>query len=202
MQPEVADGRVDVERFKKASLRIVHLLKQPTEYNPSLSGLIQRLVQENRLGKKLMYRLALRSYGLLHEFKSFRETREIPRKELGESLLQVAIVNLEKTELSRSTSPEDTERYARDNRERWHGQIQEYSPHLILCSGTFSGVWRALGIPECKCKRASTGMWWFCDPEVPSCVYLDICHPMARYPLGMVHTYLMMSAKEILEVCG
>ena len=198
MQPEVKDGPVVQERFSKASLplRIVHLLKQPTESNASLTELIQTLIQEDRLGKKFMYRLALRSYGLLHEFKSFLETQKVSTEELGESLLEVAIINLEKTALSRSTSPEDTKRFARDNRERWHGQIQEYQPHLILCGGTFSAVWSALDKP--KWQRASTGMGWFCDAEVPSCVYLDICHPTARYPLGMVHSYLMMSAKEIL----
>ncbi|MCK4276923.1 MAG: hypothetical protein KAX78_10445 [Phycisphaerae bacterium] len=196
MQAEVKDGPVDQDRFSKAPLRIVHLLKQATEFNASFTELIERIVRENRLGKKFMYRLALRSYGLLHGFMSFRETEKVSDKELGESLLQVAIVNLEKIALSRSTSQEDTEKFARDNRERWHGQIQKCRPHLIVCGGTFTAVWRALDKPEWH--TASTGMDWFCDREVPSCVYLDMCHPTARYPLGMVHTYLMMSAKETL----
>ena len=191
----VIDGPNDEKMYEKARPKVMHLLKQPTMYNPSLPELVQRIVRENKLGKKFMYRLALRSYGLLNSFAPWNQVSEQEEKILGEALLASAIVNLADDEFAPNTPSEKVYEWATRNLNHWHGQITKWRPRFIICGGTFDAVWKALDKPEWF--TASTGMEYFNDREVEGCTYLDAPHPTARYPVAMVHTYLMASAKEI-----
>ena len=193
----VEDGPNDPDKYRDSSLKIVHLLKQPTEDNPSFPKLVQRIVREDRLGRRFMYRLALRSYGLLHAFAPWEKARENHDEVLGAAFLATAVVNLEKEEIATSTSQDKTDEFARRNLDTWHQQIIDLKPRIVVCGGTFNAAWRALAKPD-WCK-ASTGMEYFRDKQVPcECIYMDAPHPSARYPLAMVHTYLMASARELL----
>lgn len=116
---------------------------------------------------------------------------------LGQALLTSAIVNLADNEFEKSTPVTKVYEWAGGNLDRWHGQIERWKPRAIVCGGTFDAVWGALGEPAWS--TASTGMEYFEDPDVPGCVYLEMSHPTARYPVTIAHTYLMTSAREILE---
>ena len=191
------DGPNDVKKYLCAHLKVMHLLKQPTKRNPSLPRLVQEIVKAGKLGSMFMVRVARRSYGLLNDFAPSKEVEEKDHAALGQALLATAIVNLADNEFAKSTPPEKVHEWARENRDRWHGQIERWKPKAIVCGGTFDAVWRALGTPAWS--TASTGMEYFEDPDVPGCVYLKMSHPTARYPVAMTHTYLMTSAREILE---
>lgn len=203
----VADGPNDQTLWGQACPKVMHLLKQPTKNNlptkenPSLPALIQQLVQQKGIGKKFMYRVALRSYGLLNGFVPWEQAEKATDEALGKALLASAIVNLENMKLASDTPKGKVLEFAMDNRERWHGQIRTWKPQVIVCGGTFKPVWQAMQkIQKAPSSRSSTGMRYFSDPSVSGCVYLDAPHPTARYPLAMVYTYLMVSAKEILEL--
>lgn len=200
----VADGPNDPTLWGQASPKVMHLLKQPTKNNlptkenPSLPALVRQLVQHKNIGKKFMYRVALRSYGLLNGFVPWEQAEKATEEALGKALLASAIVNLENIKFAPGTPKDSVSKFAEQKRKRWHGQIERWKPHVIVCGGTFQAVWRAMEKPPYW--YASTGMCYFCDPSVSGCVYLAAPHPTARYPLSMVYTYLMVSAKEILEL--
>ena len=206
MGKEVQDGAVDPQAYESARPRIVHLLKQPTEYNPSLPQLIVRDIRGKSLGR-LFRRMGERSYCLQSGGRPWAELtheKEAPHELLSEALKRSAVVNVENRSCSKRTSGADLIRWALDNMRRWHTKIQELKPDIVVCGGTASAVWKAFGKraegkehPWC---RVSTGMWYFRDPEIAGCLYIAMPHPSARCPGNVVYTYLAASAREIPEL--
>ena len=182
-------------RYAESTVKVLHLLKQPTEDNPSMSRLVDNLVKDDALGRRFMYRLALRSYALQNGFLPYGEAEAASQQVLGEALQHSAIVNLENGAFAKSTERNTVKEFATQNRERWHAKVLELRPNFVVCGGTFNAVWQALCRPHCSTVR--TGMEYFRDPDYPEGVYLDMCHPTARYPMAMVHTYLVESVKEL-----
>lgn len=201
----VEDGPNDSERYNETSLKIFHLLKQPTQDNDSLPKLVQQVVKANNLGKKFLYRLATRTYGLLNGFEPWETVIEREHEDveglgvLGDALLRSGIVNLKNDSVANSTPKSNVYEWAQSYITRWHGQIEKWKPQLVVCGGTFDAVKNALSPKDVR--TASTGMQWFADPKLDNCIYLDAPHPSARYPRRMVHTYLMASAQDILKSC-
>ena len=205
--PELRDGPNNVTLYEQSPIRVMHLLKNPTPPKPneskpneSFAGLIQQLVDRANLGSTFMRRLAERSYGLRNGFADWQTTKGQDDVTLGRALLATAIVNLAKDVFSSSASPEQVQQWAKQNRAHWHGQVQRWQPDVIVCGGTCDQVWRALNEPQWQ--RASTGMGYFFDSAPKGAVYLDAPHPSVRWPASMVHTYLMVSAREVLGTCG
>lgn len=193
----VEDGALDPGRYQECRPRIAHLLKNPTQYTPSIPDLVRKAIEKSGSVKgRLWLRLARRSYGLLNGFADWKDVCGLTRACLAESLLQVALVNVAYDEDS-TPSKAVLGAWAKAKLARWHGRILAIMPNIVLCGGTFYPVWRSLGNPTCR--SASTGMRWFRDPEIKDCVYLDTTHPSHRYPVSMVHTYLMASARDILS---
>ena len=189
----VEDGRNS--RYGEGSVKVLHLLKQPTMDNPSMPKLVDDLTKREKLGWKFMYRLAIRSYALQNGFLSYGEVKNESKHNLVLALQRSAIVNLENNEFSTSTDKEAVLDFAIRNKDRWYGKILELQPDFVVCGGTFDAVWRALDITEGGITQ--TGMKYFYDPEASGVVYLGMCHPSAHYPLGMKHTFLVESAKEL-----
>ena len=61
--------------YDEAGVKVLHLLKQPTQDNPSMPKLVDWLVENDKLGRKFMYRLALRSYAMQNDFCTYEEGR-------------------------------------------------------------------------------------------------------------------------------
>ncbi len=215
--PVVEDGPNCPEKYKNATPRILHLLKQPTMGPPdqplSLPELVQKIVKVNEgsersdIGRKMMYRLAQRSYGIQNGFSSWEKVADRDDATIGDALLSSAIVNIKNDKYSGTTKPNDLYEWAKTEFTKWHGRVEEFNPQIVLCGGTFKAVCWAfdeVSGNEIYITHASTGMKYFCDhgPKIPSCVYLDAPHPSARYPVSMVYTYLMSSAKDILNKAG
>ena len=198
MTGKVKDG--PNEKYSEASLKIIHLLKQSTEDNPSLPKLVRQIVDNGNLGRRFMYRIAQRSYGLLHNFASWKEVNEVNEQGsqiLGQALLKSGIVNIVNDQYASTTPKAKLTEWAEQYRGHWHGKIKECRPDVIICGGTFDAVKNVL-LPQKGANVASTGMSWFNDPQVDKCIYLEAPHPTARYPVAMVYTYLMVSAQEIM----
>ena len=196
---EVQDGPIDLVRYRQAPLKIMHLLKQPTEHNPSLPELFRELVAEGKWFP-LILRVAQRSYCLLNAPSPWKQVAELPRETLAESLLCSAVVNLANDEFQRSTPINKMMEWARSKKDRWHGQVRTYEPDVVVCGGTCDAAWTALGKPEWV--KLSTGMECFHDPEIPSCLYVEMPHPSAQYPVKLVYTFLAAGVPEILAQCG
>lgn len=199
MENTVADGPND--KYYEASLKVIHLLKQPTKYNPSLPELIRQIVEHDDLGRRFMYRIAQRSYGLLYDFAPWNEVAKQSFQILGEALLKSGIVNIVDDQWASTTPIAKLGEWAKQYRAHWHGRIKECQPDVVVCGGTFDAVKNVL-LEQKNTNAASTGMRWFNDPKVDKCIYLDAPHPTARWPVAMVYTYLMVSAKEILRSAG
>lgn len=182
--------------YAESTVKVLHLLKQPTkEDNPSMSRLVDDLVEADNLGRKFMYRLALRSYALQNGFLPYGLAKGASQHILGEALRRSAIVNLENAASATSTERNAVKEYAIRNLQRWHRKVLDLRPDFVVCGGAFGAVWQALGRPDSRTVR--TGMKCFRDPDCLQAVYLDMCHPTARYPLAMAHTYLVESAKAV-----
>jgi len=184
-------------RYDESKVKVLHLLKQPTEDNASMSELVDDIVRAGKLGGKFMYRLALRSYALQNDCLTYQETRKISKQDLGVALQRSAIVNLENKEYAKSTPREDLVNSAKRNEKRWHDKITDLRPHFVICGGTFNAVRKALNKPQPDATK--TGMKYFREPKHHDhdIVYLDAYHPSARCSVAMVHTYLVESAKEL-----
>lgn len=191
----VKDGPNNEERYREASLKIIHLLKQPTRDSGSLPELVRGIVRDNKLGRKFMYRVAQRSFGLLNNFAPWKKACDQSDEALGKALLQSGIVNIVNDQCASSTPKSSLFELAEKYKERWYRQIRNWQPELVVCGGTFDAIIQVL---KRKPIKASTGMRWFKNSEVEQCIYLDAPHPTARYPVAMVYTYLMVSAREIL----
>ena len=196
VKESVKDGPIDPALYAQISPKILHLLKQPTTYNPSLPALFRELVEDSRWSM-LMRRTAERSYCILNHFASWEEVSAAGDIALGNALRCSAVVNLANDDFKAGTSPEKVYEWARTRKARWHGQIKAYSPDIIICGGTFSAVWQALGRPD-DWAETTTGMQYFQDPEVKGCTYIEMPHPSVRWPKAMVYTFLAASVPEIL----
>jgi hypothetical protein len=191
----VLDGILDPNLYANSSIKIAHLLKQPTKNEESIPQIVIRLRDENSLGGGLFYRLALRSYGILNGFASYSQCRREKPAILGQALGQSAIINLADDVFSKSTSPEQLHQLAFLNKNKWLNKISQCKPDIVLCSGTFNVVTNILQQNEnatCSC----TGMCWFKFSEL-DCIFCDVPHPSVRYPLAMVHTYIMEGVRDI-----
>ena len=196
----VVDGPIDPGKYMEASLRVLHLLKQPTEYNQSLPRLFLDLIAEQQWST-LMVRVAQRTYSLQHKGASWYETPDKDKPALAEALKASAVVNLDNSRFKKNTPPEELAQMAKDNLPRWRGVILECRPNVVVCGGTFDVVWKALG--ESKIwDTFSTGMQYFPDPGNPAVLYIQMPHPSAMYPAAMMHTFLAASAPEILSKAG
>jgi len=203
----VIDGPNNIEMYNAASLKIFHLLKQPTKYmplpehKPSLPELVQDIVKKvkekkQKLGK-FMLRLAQRSYGLLNGFVLWEIVTMQGYENLGDALLKTGIVNIVDDKIAKETTKKFLQENTPKYKEHWHGQILKYKPDVVVCGGTFGAVCDTLGA---EYYETSTGMKWFKDPELENCVYLRVWHPSAwRKPVCRIHDLLMIGAKEILS---
>lgn len=195
MNISVEDGPNSL--YSTASLKVMHLLKQPTNADPpSIPDAVDYIAKKGRPDSGWAWRVSERSFALLNDCSSYEEVRRASGAALCRALQSVAIVNLCHDQLARSTPRSSLIPWATSNKARWHGQIVRYRPRLIVCGGTFDAVWQALGRPSRSCT--TSGMDFFHDGEVPDCAYLDMSHPGAYFPLPMVLTYLIVGAREIL----
>jgi len=188
--------------YSKSNIKIIHLLKQPTKNTgKSLPKLIEEIVKD-KLGRKFMYYLATRTYGLLNKFASWEETISKSDQVLGESLLKSGIINIEKKETVSTSNSAKVDKWAKDNKKCWHGQILKHKPDLVICGKTFNAVIKALNISKSKIQTAPTGMRYFVDPDIDKqIIYLDTFHPTAwKPPREKVHNDLMASAEIILNL--
>ncbi len=192
----VIDGPIDPETYKRASIRVLHLLKQPTQFNESLPRLFLDLITEKNWSM-LMERVAQRTHCLQQNGVPWHDTPVKGDVALVEALKASAVVNLENAIFKKNTPLDELDKMALDNLPRWHNVILESKPDVVICGGTFDAVWKALGGPDWK--KFSTGMQYFTNPDCPTVLYVEMPHPSARYPAAMTHTFLAASTREILD---
>lgn len=195
MAKAVQDGPIDPKKYAQASVKILHLLKQPTEYNRSLPELFRELMAKEDW-PTLMRRTAERSFCILNGGPSWREVLKARYSGLESAMLCSAVVNVVNDQFRASTDVDKLYDLAKTQKARWHGQIRKYKPDIVVCGGTFNPAWKALEKPEYY--TTSAGMEYFFDPGLVGCIYIEMPHPSVRYPMAMVYTYLAANVSEIL----
>lgn len=100
----VDDGPIDANAYRKASIRVLHLLKQPTEYTPSLPALFREKMEEDD-ASTLIKRVAERSYCIQNNGVDWQALDSLSKTELGNALFQSAVVNLQNAAFASSTAP-------------------------------------------------------------------------------------------------
>lgn len=126
------DGAICIDRYSRANLRVMWVLKQNIDYGYSdySTQLLQNLDKVS--SSPTWRRLAHSSHGLLSGLRDFTEIKKHERQECLESMISTAIVNVnKKLGGSRSTDSSVHEGFA-EFKNLIGRQIEAYAPDLIV----------------------------------------------------------------------
>lgn len=191
----MADGILFPENFASAKRKILWILKEPYGDLPEFYG---DGIQERVDGKKTdsphtWQRIALTSYLIL---KGKKEISQVPPwAEYGQSLKQIAIVNVKKHAGKSTINMVEFSKFYRANRtilsEIIKGQIKEAKPDVIIGGGTLNLIKDDLG------ERNELERGHF---TIDDTLYLNTWHPAQR-KLGLLKysNQLVSRVGELLE---
>jgi len=198
MVEQLEDGIVCRAAWKKAKVKVFHLLKEKTGNKHSPRKLGQYFVYLLRKGQwrnGIPYKLAARTLAIYDrwesEKRSFNQIQQTSTSELASVLETTPIANLIKNTTRKTTSDKRlANSVGKDT--SWHKQIQDAKPHIVLCAGPGLAqvVWKYFS-SELEDKkrprrdkggdvwglawgRTPTGLWYFLHDD---CVYLQFYHP-------------------------
>jgi len=193
------DGVVCETKWKKAKIKVFHLLKEQTREDCNSKKLGQffvHLLRECGYRNGIPYKLALRTLAIYDKWeikkRSFKQIEQMSTSELASVLETTAIANLIKNTTHKTTSDKRLANSVGEDTS-WHRQIQDAKPHVVLCAGPGLAqvVWEYF---SCKLEkgqerprrgegrkiwglpwgRTPTDLWYFLHDN---CVYLQFYHP-------------------------
>lgn len=129
------DGILDLDRYRRAPVRILWILKQAPHFGeyhlPEWLARVSREEQDSISASPTWRRMAQVSAGLLRQL-SFEEVGELSRAELAESLMTTAVIEIQK-ELGGTQTPAAVLREGyRDYGGLVKRQIRAYAPDVII----------------------------------------------------------------------
>ncbi|GAX90160.1 hypothetical protein [Effusibacillus lacus] len=204
----VEDGLLSEKDWNQSGLRVVVLLKEPSETNPNATEWKYQDFIRNRqfLEEKgtTWPNLIRWTYGILHGFPPFQEVEEnlhMISNSTERFFGSVCFVNVKKTAGSTRSNDEIVYQAGINTGDLLLRQIHILEPNIVLCCG--SVVFRIVKdslenheIPlEPKMTRGGLERIWWNDLRANIIHYH---HPMAFYPKAMTYTYLMNELKSIL----
>ena len=212
------DGILSQEHWEEAEVKVLHLLKQPSEVIKDSDGIemtfqeqVEDQVHEKR--EELHHwweEIALRSAAVLYPNVGWKKaTGDVGL--LRRALQSSAIVNICK-DYAKETDDKDVREWAKkysglDNEGCWERQIEDCKPtggkfYVILCGGltTFWAAYDSLRGKKLKRSKKNyflaTGMRYF---DLEGATWLALPHPSARNMMrGMIHTWLAASWRVVL----
>jgi hypothetical protein len=198
MVDQLEDGIVCEAAWKKAKVKVFHLLKEKTgDLTPpqTLGKLFVNSLRNCQHRNGIAYKLAARTLAIYDEWENkkrpFKQIEQVSTSDLACVLESTAIANLIKNTTCKTTSDERLEE-AVTNDDPWHKQIQEAKPHIVLCAGPSLAqvIWNHFSINLEKKERprrdnggdswgllwgrTPTDLWYFLHDD---CIYLQFYHP-------------------------
>jgi hypothetical protein len=197
----VEDGPLDPNKYRESQIKVLHLLKEPTEPNKSLRDALEKSGVSGPFWKVT----AIRSYFIDNFWKTknkltWKNIKTLTDEDLYKAVLNSAIVNVSKIRGGREISPARLLEFAKENFNMWFiKQLQEYKPHIVICGGTYDVV-----VKQCIKKgisieedEISTGMKYF---KTIGAFFLDCWHPSfykCKQCIG--YTYFAESVAALFE---
>ncbi|MBR4864752.1 MAG: hypothetical protein IKU07_09265 [Oscillospiraceae bacterium] len=200
----VTDGIVNEDAWKKASIRVLYLLK---EVNGADDEWDERDYLANYNNKDSYIKTHSPTIDVLIKWQfgivdagqsSWNEVeKEILNKELQSDLLkQICLVNIKKTAGGGIVNWEQFDAYFANtcNHDFLRQQLCLYNPQVVICGGTAWHLCQIKGWEYSNWKQTSRGIRYFVNANT---TYIDFCHPNNRGPKNMIYYALMDALKEL-----
>lgn len=195
----VSDGPIDPELWLKIEPRVLFLAKEAHgEVGPGETWDLPKLVREEWKGPKYKFwwTLGYWAYGIQRltggPISSNPKDRHLS-KEVTESVLASAVVNIKKSCGRTSSSDDDLRRYVKTDGDLLKQQVACLSRHVVVCCKTWGLVNKFL---------------WPSAEEISERVYnidgmlvLDFWHPANRYPDVMNYYTVVVLLHRALFPC-
>ena len=195
----VSDGPIDPDRWLEIPRRVLFLAKEAYGYTgPGETWDLPKLVREEWKGPKFNFwwTLGYWAYGIQRltnggPIPSNPKASEL-WKEVTESVLASAIVNIKKSGGCPSSDDDDLRKYVHADRDLIERQVECLSPHVMVCCNTWhlvKDVWR-------HAEQISEQVH-----NIDGMLMLDFWHPAARYPDVMTYYTVEVLLHRALYLC-
>jgi hypothetical protein len=203
---EVDDGPISKENYwkKENIIKVLHLLKEPTEQNDSIPNLV--INKGLDILSTTLFRVSARRSHCIqnNKYPDWKTIKELEKQVLFDALKKSAVVNLSKIcrfdkerKEPRTTPRRLVFEFAKNYYERWFGKLQECKPNVVICGGTFDAVLKTLKIKDEDIKYTSTGMCCF---KTIDALFLDCRHPrLIGLDENIEYTYFAESIADLFE---
>ena len=181
----IQDGIVDKDKWEKAPRKVLILLKDPHEEDPSKEWNLADTIRVGDWAKNASTKIwntagqmafAIQNWGR-DSFPQLKiETSEdrTKSKDLAhEALLATAVVNIKKTGGSSAAKDEEISSWAEKTKDLLLEQIRDIGPDIVLCGGT----WQYIKDYWDDNKKVARPVY---HPD--KFYYIDYYHPANRYP--------------------
>jgi len=191
--PFVEDGAMNESKWEKADLKILFLLKEAhnaTNWNQKHPhNLCERIKDKwDQKGYEMWFHLAQWAYGLrklrqegdvspypVKDNHKYTEDWVSVEKELEDSFLSCAVVNIKKSGGTSTSTKKDLLPYVIEDWEAFiWPQIQDLNPDVIVCGGT----WEGLIQKHLKSKWSKEYEWVYKHNDK---YFIDFWHPASRH---------------------
>lgn len=191
----VSDGVVCPEKWFHQEIRPLFLLKEAYSGASDWSLLHDHLLLKNKKMSHLWSTICRWTEGLLNTTSA---TIPIFQSELGyqdygnETLKQIAVVNVKKSNGKRSSKMEEINRYADYDKDELRHELELCDPTIIVCSYTISSL-NIIMQKDIKAVYNDNWFYWIELNKHPVLV-IDYYHPANQYPdllnyYGLMHIY-------------
>ena len=206
----IKDGIINPEKWDKAPVKILFLLKEAYEkqdkkkdqdycqWVSNLTSLHGQSTTWKRMSEWIYGIFKLKEHGKLFEFpkdkscddkdKSFDENDRL------EYLRSIAVVNIKKSNGKTDSHKEDLKKYVEKDWPFLQKQIDDINPDLIICGNVLDLIWEKLAPSDDEKKALSEWVY-----SIKGNIFVDFWHPGNPVHRKMIY-YALCSALEISGV--
>lgn len=176
MQKIVENGTIS-HKYLNEKIKVLHLLKEPTEYNPS----IRELINEKKLEilKTPLFKVsAIRSYCIQKNCLDWSNGED-----LVDALMKSAVMNISKIcRYSNKTTDKELSVFIEENFDNRIDELrkEDYRPDVIICGGInmLPKIAKFLGIKDENISTSKYGRRYFCyKNDNWQTIFLGCWHP-------------------------
>ena len=196
----VSDGMLDESRYANTEPRILFILKEANDPEPTQSWDLRWHLQ-NRQITGTYVGIARWIYGMnnLDRDVPWEEVHGLGNEQMKQQLVTAAVMNVKKTPGKATSKEAELKAWAVDNADTLRAQFNLYEPDIVICCGySTSRVAQAAKIIEpAEKKRTSRGVWTM--KTTAGTQWITFHHPEAHVPDHLLYYGLIDAVKEILR---
>ncbi len=189
----IADGVVNRNAWACAEKKILFVLKEAYDLNGDFPDLVDWIGKDHP-NKRMWRRVARWIYGInLTTSSTIADYKpQLSNTEHIDSLNQIAVLNLKKSNGKTSSTREDIVKYAEYDREEIKREIELIDPDIVICGSTFSILYENVYEQKPLLSDERNNNWFYYkklgDRER---LYIDYYHPANQWP-DLMNYYSLM----------